>query len=89
MYIAMEMNIKMTAMSSVVVFLYDHNPYHIYGKMGFFTLLLVIIIILAVIGLGWKSFSSGVITGLEKAVDISTPVIKDLTQEAKQYVNSP
>ena len=26
---------------------------------------------------------------LEKAVDISTPIIKNLTQEAKDYANSP
>ncbi|MGA7369613.1 MAG: hypothetical protein WBX01_10835 [Nitrososphaeraceae archaeon] len=40
-------------------------------------------------GLGWKTFSSGVITGFEKAVDLGTPIIKDLTQEAKEHVNSP
>jgi len=39
--------------------------------------------------LGWKTFSSGVITVFDKAVDIGTPVIKDLTQEAREYVNSP
>ena len=47
------------------------------------------IIILAVLGLGWNTFSAGVITGFDKAVDIGTPVIKNLTQEAKDYVNSP
>jgi hypothetical protein len=41
------------------------------------------------LGLGWNTFSSGVITGFDKAVDIGTPIIKDLTQEAKEYVNSP
>jgi hypothetical protein len=34
------------------------------------------------VGLGWKTLSSGVITGFEKAVDIGTPIIKNLTQEA-------
>ena len=57
--------------------------------MGLFGLLLLIVIILAIVGLGWKTFSSGVITGFEKAVDIGTPVIKNLTQEAKDYANSP
>jgi hypothetical protein len=38
--------------------------------MGLFGLLLLIVIILAIIGLGWKTFSSGVITGFEKAIDI-------------------
>lgn len=57
--------------------------------MGFLALLLVLVIILAVIGLGWKSFSSGVIIGLEKAVDVGSPIIKNLTQEVRQYVNNP
>ena len=57
--------------------------------MGLFGLLLLIVIILAIVGLGWKTFSSGIITGFEKAVDIGTPIIKNLTQEAKDYANSP
>jgi hypothetical protein len=31
----------------------------------------------------------GVITGFEKALDVGTPIIKRLTQEARDYVNSP
>jgi hypothetical protein len=57
--------------------------------MGLFGLLLLVVVILAIMGLGWKTFSSGVITGFEKAVDVGTPIIKNLTQEAKEYVNSP
>jgi hypothetical protein len=57
--------------------------------MGLFGLLLLVVIILAVMGLGWKTFSSGVISGFEKAVDIGTPIIKNLTQEARDYVDSP
>jgi hypothetical protein len=57
--------------------------------MGLFGLLLLTVIILAIVGLGWKTFSSGIITGFEKAVDIGTPIIKNLTQEAKDYANSP
>ena len=41
------------------------------------------------LGLGWNTFSAGVITGFEKAIDVGTPIIKDLTQEAKDYMNSP
>lgn len=52
-------------------------------------LLLLIVIILGIIGLGWKTFSSGVVTGFEKAVDVGTPIIKNLAQGAKEYVNSP
>jgi len=51
--------------------------------MGLFGLLLLIVIILAMMGLGWETFSSGIITGSEKAVDAGTPLIKELTQEAK------
>jgi hypothetical protein len=50
--------------------------------------ILFAVILLTVIGLGWKTFSSAVITGLEKALDIGTPVIKDLTQEAREYVKA-
>lgn len=57
--------------------------------MGLFGFILLVVIILAIIGLGWNTFSSGVITGLDKAVDIGTPIIKNLTQEARDYVNSP
>lgn len=56
------------------------------GLLGFISL---IVIVLAVIGLGWQTFSSGVITGFEKALDVGTPIIKELTQEAKDYMNSP
>ena len=56
--------------------------------MGLFTILLVIVVILAIVVFG-KTFSSGVITGFDRAVDIGTRVIKDLTQDARDYVNSP
>jgi hypothetical protein len=57
--------------------------------MGLFGFILLVIIILAVLGLGWETFSSGVITGFDKAIDIGTPIIKNLTQEARDYVKSP
>lgn len=57
--------------------------------MGLFGFILLIVVILAVIGLGWKTFSAGVIAGFDKAVDVGTPIIKELTQEARDYVNSP
>ncbi len=57
--------------------------------MGLFGFILLIVVVLAIIGLGWQAFFSGVITGFEKAVDIGTPIIKNLTQEAKGYANSP
>ena len=57
--------------------------------MGLFGFILLVVIILTVLGLGWSTYSAGVITGFDKAIDIGTPVIKNLTQEAKDYVNSP
>ena len=55
--------------------------------MGLFGLFLLALIGLAMIGLGWEVFTSGIIGGLEKAVDIGTPIIKNLTHEAKEYTN--
>lgn len=57
--------------------------------MGLFGFILLIVVVLAIIGLGWKTFSAGVITGFDKAVDVGTPIIKNLTQEARDYVNDP
>jgi len=57
--------------------------------MGLFGFILLIVVILAIIGMGWKTFSSGVITGFDKAIDVGTPIVNDLTQEARDYVNSP
>jgi hypothetical protein len=56
--------------------------------MGLFTLLLIVVVILAIVGLGWKSFSSGIINGFETVWDVGQPIVKNLTQEAREYVNS-
>jgi hypothetical protein len=53
--------------------------------MGLLTLVLIVLVILAVIGLGWKTFSSGIISGFETVLDMGQPIVKNLTQE---YVNS-
>jgi hypothetical protein len=45
-------------------------------KMGLFGFILLVVIILAVFGLGWQTFSSGVITGFEKAIDFGTPIVR-------------
>jgi predicted negative regulator of RcsB-dependent stress response len=57
--------------------------------MGLLGFIILVVIILAIIGLGWKTFSSGVIAGFDKAVDVGTPIVKNLTQEARDYTNSP
>jgi hypothetical protein len=56
--------------------------------MGLFTLMLIVVVILAVIGLGWKMFSSGIISGFETILDVGQPIMKNLTQEARDYVTS-
>jgi hypothetical protein len=43
---------------------------------------------LTLIDPGWKTFSSGVISGFETVLDVGEPILKNLTQEAEDYVNS-
>ena len=57
--------------------------------MGLFGIILLVVVILAVIGLGWKIFSSGVLSGFEKVINVGQPLVKNLTDQAKKYVNSP
>jgi anionic cell wall polymer biosynthesis LytR-Cps2A-Psr (LCP) family protein len=52
--------------------------------MGALTFIILIIVILAIIGLGWQVFVSGVFKGAEKIIN-TNPVLKNSTQEAKQY----
>jgi hypothetical protein len=57
--------------------------------VGLFTLLLIVVVVLAVIGIGWKTFSVGVISGFERVINVGAPIVNDLTQEAKELVNDP
>jgi len=57
--------------------------------VGLFTFLLIVVVVLAVIGIGWKPFSIGVINGFERVLDVGAPFANDLTQEAKEIVNHP
>ena len=52
--------------------------------MGALTWIILIIVILAIVGLGWQVFVSGVFKGSEKIIN-TNPVLKNSTQEAKQY----
>jgi hypothetical protein len=56
--------------------------------MGLLTLVLIVLVTLAVIGLVWKTFSSGLISGCETVLDMGQPIVKNLTQETREYVNS-
>jgi D-alanyl-lipoteichoic acid acyltransferase DltB (MBOAT superfamily) len=58
-------------------------------NMGLFTILLMVVIFFAVVGLGWKTFSLGVINGFDRAIDVGVPLVKDLTQQATDYVDHP
>jgi hypothetical protein len=55
--------------------------------VGFFTFLLIVVVILVIIGIGWNTFFTGVINGFERVIDVGTPIVKDLTQEARDIVN--
>jgi hypothetical protein len=57
--------------------------------MGLFTVLVVVVIVLAIVGMGWKTFSLGVINGFDRAVDVGAPLVKDLTQQATEYIEDP
>jgi hypothetical protein len=51
--------------------------------MTFFTLVLIAVIILAIIGLGWNTFVVAVLEGFDKTLDVGIPIIKNLTQEVQ------
>jgi hypothetical protein len=57
--------------------------------MGLITMLIVVIVILAIIGLGWKSFSTGVLSGFARVLNVGDPLIKNITQQARELVNYP
>lgn len=52
--------------------------------MTFLTLILIVVIILAVIGLGWTTFVIATLGGFDKVLDVGIPIIKNLTQEVSQ-----
>ena len=52
--------------------------------MGVFTWIIVAIVILAIIGLGWQAFFSGVTKGADKV--LSNPTVKNVSSEAKEFV---
>src|ERR687886_1415488 len=57
---------------------------YIYFYMGALTWIILIIVILAIVGLGWQVFVSGVFRGAERIIN-TNPILKNTTQEAKQY----
>lgn len=54
--------------------------------IGWIVLILAILIVLAVVGLGWDTFFSGVKKGVEKISNL--PEVKNLTDKAKSKFDS-
>jgi hypothetical protein len=54
--------------------------------MGLFVWLIVIIVILAIIGLGWNTFFSGVMKGADK-IGI-TSIVKNVTNDAVEIAKN-
>jgi uncharacterized membrane protein len=55
--------------------------------MGLITWIIVAIVILAIIGLGWRVFVSGVFKGAQEIID-SNPIVKNITEKAKRYLSN-
>ena len=45
----------------------------------------MVVFVLAVMGLGWKTFSSGAISGSETILDVGQPIVRNLTQESEEF----
>ena len=54
--------------------------------IGWIVLILAILVILAMVGLGWDTFFGGVKKGVEKIV--SLPEVKNLTDKAKSQFDN-
>ena len=54
--------------------------------MGLFVWIIVIIVILAIIGLGWNTFFSGVMKGADK-IGI-TSIVKNATNDAAEFAKN-
>lgn len=57
--------------------------------MGLFTVLIIVVVVLAIIGIGWRTFSVGVINGFERVIDMGTSFLNYLTREGKEILNDP
>ena len=52
--------------------------------MGLFTWIMVAVVILAIVGLGWQTFFTGVSRGVEKIA--GSPIVRNVTDEAEEFV---
>jgi hypothetical protein len=56
--------------------------------MGLFSIAAVAVLVLLVIGLGWKTVASGTINGFNIVVDKGGPALKELTNSAKDHISN-
>jgi hypothetical protein len=56
--------------------------------MRLITLMLLVVIVLALITIGWKTFSVGVIHGCDRVIDVVTAFAK-VTQGTRDIANDP
>jgi hypothetical protein len=57
--------------------------------MSLITWIVIAIIILAILGIGWQAFISGVFKGAKKlGITASNPAIKNVTEKARQFINN-
>ena len=54
--------------------------------MGLFTLIMIAVVILAIIGLGWQVFLSGITKGAQKV--LSNPAVKNASSEAIEFLSN-
>jgi hypothetical protein len=54
--------------------------------MGLFTFILIMVIVLAVIGIGWETFSVGVINGFERVIDVAKQIVNDPTLSLTNFI---
>jgi Tfp pilus assembly protein PilO len=57
--------------------------------MSLVTLIVIVVVVLAIVGLGWNVFVSGVYKGAEKIMGNmnNSVLIKNLTKKAEQLIN--
>ena len=55
--------------------------------MGLITWIVVVVTILAIMGLGWNVFISGVYKGVQKVMG-NTDTLKNITEKAQQFVGN-
>lgn len=56
--------------------------------MRLFTIVIVAVVSLAIVGLGWKTFASGVLTGFDVVVEEGGPAVKQLVNSGKEHLSN-